>query len=55
MCVLLLLGLTDEATGGPATRVCVCLRAGDGSNDFIQSVSVYVSGVRVESGGMLRG
>lgn len=28
---------------------------GDGRNDFIQSVSVYVSEVRVESQGMLRG
>lgn len=38
-------GLTDEATGGPATRVCVCVfvcSMGDGRNDFILCASVYV-------------
>lgn len=36
-------GLTDEATGGPATRVCVCVVWGRGV-----FMCVYVSAPRVE-------
>lgn len=52
VCVFGLWGLTDEATGGPATCVCLCGRGGWETGEMIL-FSVYVGAS--EGGAMFKG